>query len=625
MSLLDSVECPEDLKALPKKDLSLLAREIRNEILGVVASNGGHLSSNLGVVELTIALHRVFTSPNDKIVWDVGHQCYAHKILTGRRKVFSSLRQKGGISGFPKRLESKHDAFATGHASTSVSVALGIREAMELTGKQASVVAVIGDGSLTGGMAFEALSHAGELKKPLIVILNDNHMSISKNVGSISQYLSRFTMHKRYQSFKAGLDSFVMNIPLLGRSLSKLIAKIKKGMKSVLYKKNIFVELGFEYVGPLDGHNIVVLEKVLKDVKKLKGPVVMHVHTIKGYGYSFARRDPQAFHGTPPFNLVDGKVEKKSSITFTQSFSECLLQKARENDKIVAITAAMATGTGLIGFKHLYPNRFFDVGIAEEHAVTFAAGLSTENIIPFVAIYSTFMQRCVDQVIHDVALENLHVIFALDRSGAVPQDGETHQGAFDISIFRVVPNLSIIAPASNDEMKLMIDWAIKERGAVIIRYAKKNCPEECKAFSSPIIKGKGVFPFSHKKSKILLVCVGSIYEELRAAGSYLREEGVYVDIYNLRFIKPLDEKYFLKIAKKYSHIFLFEDGAKIGGVSEYLETLILKESLKNAKKIKVFAVAFPDSFLQVGTRNEILDDVGLSANAIVSFVMQNKN
>ena len=622
--LLDSIKDTEDLKALPKKDLPLLAREIRKEILNVVASNGGHLSSNLGVVELTIALHRVFESPNDKIVWDVGHQCYAHKILTGRKDVFSTLRQKGGISGFPKRSESLHDAFATGHASTSVSVALGMREAMELNGEHASVVAVIGDGSLTGGMAFEALSHAGELKKPLIVILNDNQMSISKNVGSISQYLSRFTMHKRYQSFKAGVDSFLMSIPLLGKSLSKLILKIKKGMKSILYKKNIFVELGFEYVGPLDGHNIGVLEKVLKNVKKLKGPVVMHVHTIKGYGYSFARRDPQAFHGTPPFNLIDGKVEKKSSITFTQSFASSLIKKARDNDKIVAITAAMASGTGLVDFKHLYPNRFFDVGIAEEHAVTFAAGLSTKKIIPFVAIYSTFMQRCVDQVFHDVALENLHVIFAVDRSGAVPQDGETHQGAFDISIFRAVPNLSIVAPASNIEMELMMSWAIKEKGAVIIRYAKKNCSDECVAFSSPIVKGRGVLSFSHKKSKILLVCVGSLYSEVRIAGGVLREEGVYVDIYNLRFIKPLDEKYFLNIAKKYSHVFLFEDGAKIGGISEYLETLILKENLKSAKKIKVFVTAFPDFFLKVGNRREILDDVGLSSDAMVSFVMENK-
>ena len=620
VTLLKNIKSPEDIKKLTKKELSQLANEIREEILSVVANNGGHLSSNLGVVELTIALHRVFSTPKDAIIWDVGHQAYAHKIITGRYSIFHTLRQKDGISGFPKREESEHDSFNTGHASTSISAATGISQAISILGDTSSVIAVIGDGALTGGMAFEAISCAGELKKPLIVILNDNQMSISQNTGSFAQYLSRFTMHSSYQNFKYYFDCFVNSIPLIGKKLILAIYAIKKGIKSIFYKHNMFVELGFEYVGPLDGHNIEVLEKVLKNVKKLKNPVVVHVRTIKGKGYPFAEANPISFHGTPPFNLVDGAVEKKDAITFTQSFSLSLIKEAKENDKIVSITAAMAEGTGLLAFKSLYANRFFDVGIAEEHAVTFAAGLSTKGLIPIVAIYSTFLQRSVDQIIHDVALQNLHVIFASDRAGAVPHDGETHQGAFDIAIFRSIPNITILSPSSNKEMELMMEWAIKENSPVIIRYPKKSCPKEEEEFSFPIVKGQGVMMKGEGRAKILLVCLGSRYEEVKEASVYLKGQSIEVDIYNLRFIKPFDERYFLKIVDKYEHVLVVEDGAKIGGMGEHIENVILKNNMECNRRVKTYVLAFPDLFLSQGRREEILEEACLSSSKIVDFV-----
>ncbi|MGP1415176.1 MAG: 1-deoxy-D-xylulose-5-phosphate synthase [Treponema sp.] len=623
MTLLEKIENPNDLKQLNKRELDVLSNEIRQEILHVVATNGGHLSSNLGVVELTISLHRVFSTPTDTIIWDVGHQAYAHKLITGRYKDFHTLRQKGGISGFPKREESLHDGFNTGHASTSISAAIGISQSLFLQNIEGAVVAVIGDGALTGGMAFEAISSAGELKRPLIVILNDNQMSISKNTGAMSQYLSRFTMHSGYQNFRYYFDSFVNAIPFIGKKISSVIYAIKKGIKSVFYKHNIFVELGFEYVGPLDGHNITVLEKVLKNVKKLKRPVVVHVRTIKGKGYPFAEANPQDFHGTPPFNLEDGMVERKSEITFTQSFSDSLIENAKKHENIVAITAAMASGTGLLAFKHLFPKRFFDVGIAEQHAVTFAAGLATRGIIPIVAIYSTFLQRSVDQIIHDVALQGLHVIFAVDRAGAVPHDGETHQGVFDISLFRCVPNISILSPSSDVEMKLMMDWALNEKKAVIIRYPKKSCPKEIHSFSYPMITGRGVFVTANEKNTTLLVCLGSIYGEVKEASDRLKEKCVDVDIYNLRFIKPFDEDYFIQAIQKYSHIFIFEDGAKIGGIGEYIEALILKVDMLEKRKRSVHVLGFPDTFLSQGTREEVLEEAGLSSSLIADFVLWN--
>lgn len=612
--ILDDINSPADVKKLSIQDVNKLAVEIRQEILDVVGKNGGHLASNLGVIELTLAIHRVFNSPGDAIVWDVGHQCYAHKIITGRYNQFSTLRKKNGISGFPKREESEHDTFNTGHASTSISAALGILEGKRLNSDNGKVIAVIGDGALTGGMAFEALCNAGEAKKDLIVIINDNKMSISKNTGALAEYLSRLTVHAGYQRFKYLFDSFIGAIPFIGQKLNDFIWRIKHGMKGIVYKNNIFVDLGFEYAGPLNGHNIKELEKVLYNVKKLKCPSVVLVETIKGRGYPFAEINPQAFHGIGPFNTADGKVEKNDAVTFTQAFGNALLKQAEQNEKLVAITAAMEEGTGLSAFKRKFPNRFFDTGITEEHAVTFAAGLAVSGIKPIVAIYSTFLQRAVDQVIHDTALQNLPVIFALDRSGAVPGDGETHQGLFDISLLRPVPNIVLLSPASNIEMSIMFEWAVTINKPVFIRYPKSACPHEIPEFSQKLKPGRGVIIKNSTKSNILITCTGGIYQEIKEAANILAYKGIFSDIYNLRFLKPIDEKYFINIAKKYTVVIFVEDGYKIGGISEYLNSLIQFEHIKT----EIFA--FKDSFFQHGTREEIFSDAGISAKQIAQKI-----
>ncbi len=547
--LLAAIDSPDALKALSHTEVKQLASEIRKEILTVVAANGGHLASNLGVIELTLALHRVFDSPKDAIIWDVGHQAYTHKLITGRYNKFSTLRKWDGLSGFPKREESEHDAFNTGHASTSISAALGILEGKRLAGDKGKVIAVIGDGALTGGMAFEGLCNASELKKDLIVILNDNKMSISKNTGALSEYLSRFTMHAGYQRFKYLFDTAVGAIPLIGDKLNAFIWRLKRGMKGIFYKNNIFVDLGFEFVGPLRGHNTIELEKVLKNVKNVKSPVVVLVETIKGRGYPLAELNPAGFHGIGPFNIADGKIEKKDAVSFTQAFSCALLNQAEQNKKIVAITAAMEAGTGLNLFHSKFKKRFYDVGIAEGHAVTFAAGLASVGMKPVVAIYSTFLQRAVDQVIHDVCLQNLPVVFALDRAGATPQDGETHQGLFDISLLRPIPNMTVLCPASKKEMELMLDWAFKQNSPIAIRYPKASCPKEIKEFEAEIKTGCGILIKKSAKSKTLIVCTGGIYSEAVEACNNLAHKEIFTDIYNLRFAKPIDKESFLPFYK----------------------------------------------------------------------------
>jgi len=612
-NLLTGIYGPEDLKTLSNKEVKQLASEIREEILNTVAHNGGHLASNLGVIELTLALHRIFSSPHDAIIWDVGHQSYTHKIITGRYTRFSTLRQKDGISGFPKREESSHDAFNTGHASTSISAALGILEGKRLLDNDGKVIAVIGDGALTGGMAFEALSNAGELKNDLIVILNDNKMAIGKNTGAFSEYLSRLTMHVGYQRFKYLFDTALGAIPLIGTKLNAFIWRIKRGMKGIFYKNNIFVDLGFEYVGPLNGHNISRLEKVLKNVKKLHVPVVVLVETIKGYGYPYAEINPAAFHGIGPFNTADGKIEKSDAITFTQAFSKALVNLAEKNEKITAITAAMEEGTGLAPFHHKFEKRFFDVGIAEEHAVTFAAGLAAAGLRPVTAIYSTFIQRSIDQIIHDTALQNLPVIFALDRAGAVPGDGETHQGIFDISLLRPVPNMAVLCPASEKEVNLMLEWALRQDQPTAIRYPKSSCPKEKKEFSLPILTGRGVLIKNADKNKILIACTGGIYSEVKEASNMLAHKGIFTDIYNIRFAKPVDEPYFLQLAENYSFILFVEDGCEIGGIAAYLNGLVISR----INGVQTCVMAFADMFFPHGTRSEIFAAAGLSPEHIV--------
>ncbi|MBR5647279.1 MAG: 1-deoxy-D-xylulose-5-phosphate synthase [Treponema sp.] len=615
--MLETITSPSDIKKLSQKELKVLASQIREKIIQTVAKNGGHLASNLGVVELTIALHRVFNSPDDAIIWDVSHQCYAHKLLTGRYKSFDTLRTKNGISGFTNTKESPHDFFINGHSSTSISSALGLLTAWNLNNNNHKVIAVIGDGALTGGMAFEGLSHAGQLCKNLIVVLNDNQMSIDHNTGSISRYLSRLSMSPRYQSFRYKVDKIIDKIPYLGPRLEKFIFRFKRSLKGLLLTNNLFTDLGFEYVGPLDGHNELSMEKIFKKVQKLHRPVVVHVVTKKGKGYSPAENNPEIFHGIGPFQTSDGKVDNFEPLSFTEAFSNIIVNEAEQNDKIVGITAAMSKGTGLAYFSKKFPDRFFDVGIAEEHAVTFAGGLAAGGLIPVVCIYSTFIQRAVDQIIHDVVLQKAHVIFMLDRAGAVPNDGVTHQGIFDISLFLPVPELEILSPSTSKDLYLCFKYALKSDSAVIIRYPKLSCPRELSEQQLKFDRGRGILIPSEKKSnakKILIVCTGGMYTEVLEA---VNKSNSVCDIYILRFIKPFDEKYFLKLASDYKGIVFVEDGVKIGGISEYLSLLLNKNKFFNVK-----ILAFDNRFYEHGNRNQILEEAGLSIKSILSAIKE---
>jgi len=632
-SLLSKISSPDDLKKLKQKELNTLAQEIREKIVSTVAGNGGHLSSNLGVVELSIALHRVFNSPDDKIVWDVGHQCYAHKLLTGRFSSFSSLRKEGGLAGFPKRSESEHDAFNTGHSSTSISAALGLLAADRLQGGKTCAIAVIGDGALTGGLAYEALSHAGHLGLPLIVILNDNKMSINANVGGLSKYLSRLSLKTNYQIFRRNFDMLAKKIPFIGEAFFSLVLRLKRAVKAVFYIDNFFVDLGFEYVGPIGGHNIQTLTEVLKDARRLNRPVVIHVITRKGKGYGFAEDDPDSYHGVGSFSVDGGLAnlrlaeqagKQERRLTFTESFSKAVLAACERDKRVVAVTAAMRTGTGLSALAQKFPDRFFDVGIAEEHAVTFAAALAARGLKPVVAVYSTFVQRAVDQVIHDAALQKLPVILALDRAGFVGADGETHQGLFDIALFRSAPNTTILAPASEIEMKLMLDWALEqETGPVIIRYPKAQCPtnEELGMRNEGLVKGRGVWVSKNANAKVCIAFTGSLYNQAREAAAILRERGIAADLYNLRFLKPVDEDYLAEIFDSYELVCIAEEGMREGGFGEYAAALARSRNCKAALVLAAVESGFLENEKALGTREELLSINGLDGNGIAETII----
>jgi 1-deoxy-D-xylulose-5-phosphate synthase len=615
---LPLIRGPSDLQNLDFSQLYDLAAEIRSVIIETVMRNGGHLASNLGVVELTIALHRVFDSPEDKMVWDVGHQCYAHKLLTGRAADFATLRQKNGLAGFPKRSESAHDAFNTGHASTSISAALGILAGERQRGLKNRVVAVIGDGALTGGLAYEALSHAGQLQLPLIIILNDNRMAIGPNVGSLSRHLSRLTMKSHYQTFRRTFDRAVKKIPYIGEILFKGIVRLKRAVKAVFYTNNFFVDLGFEYVGPVDGHHIRDLEQVLQDVRALERPVVVHVITRKGKGDDKAENDPSAFHGVEAVSARTDTPGGMFTGTYTQAFSDAITAAARRDSRVVAITAAMEKGAGLSPFKKEFPGRFFDVGIAEGHAVTFAAGLAAAGAKPVAAIYSTFMQRAVDQVIHDVALQNLPVVFAVDRAGFVGGDGETHQGLFDISIFRSVPNLAILCPATAPELALMLDWALDRNAPVIIRYPKAQT--RFAAHCPPLENGRGIYLHSDEtrpsppRADICIAFTGGLLAEADGAAQILAERGIPCALYNLRFIKPVDEAYLTEQINRFKVFIIAEEGAAQGGFAEYAAAL----ALRHGSQTKIIPLSAPDTFLPQATRAELLEAAALSAPQIAT-------
>ncbi len=620
--MLAEIKSPDDIKNLSQKEIKNLASEIRKTIIDVVGNNGGHLASNLGVVELTIALHRVFESPNDALIWDVSHQSYTHKLLTGRYKEFFSLRSDDGLSGFTRHEESVHDFFDEGHASTSISQGLGLLTSWSLQHKNGKVIVIIGDGALTGGMALEALSNAGQLAKNLIVVLNDNQMSIDKNTGAISRYLSRLTMSHQYQFLKKSLSKNAGKI----KFLNKIIFRLKRCVKGLFLSNNLFSNFGFDYFGPFNGHDEAELEKIFKKVKQTENPTVVHVVTKKGKGYSPAEDHPEKFHGVGPMCLTDGSVEKFDSLSFTEAFSESLMALAQKRDDIVCITAAMTKGTGLDVFARHYPDRFFDVGIAEEHAVTFGGGLAKGGLLPIVCIYSTFMQRAVDQVIHDISLQNVHVILVLDRAGAVPYDGETHQGIFDIALFRGIPNVQILSPVSACDIEKCLNWAAEQKNSVIIRYPKLSCPNEQKIFNSPCEIGRGLFVSckdfapslsvnfedSTNYKKLLFVCTGGMYSEVLVSSRALLLKNICVDIFTLRFIKPFDSEYFISIAKSYDAIVLVEDGIKTGGISEEIALNLYKNGIKNFS-----IMAFSEKFISNGTRNHVLKEAGLSSEFLI--------
>ncbi|HHT02417.1 MAG TPA: 1-deoxy-D-xylulose-5-phosphate synthase [Firmicutes bacterium] len=614
MAQLDDIKGPGDLRGLTTAQLTDLADQLRRRIIETVAETGGHLASNLGVVELTLALHTVFDSPSDRLIWDVGHQSYTHKLITGRADRFATLRQYGGLSGFPKRSESPHDACETGHSSTSISVALGIATARDLKGEKYSVVAVIGDGSLTAGMAFEALNHAGEAGRDLLVVLNDNSMSISANVGGLPSYLSRIRTDPAYYRVKADVEAALRKIPAVGPSVARAAERIKDSLKYLVVPGVVFEELGFTYLGPIDGHNIPALQEVFRRARQTSGPVLVHVITEKGRGYEPAVREPDIFHGIGPFDVVSGRpIKKPSPPSYTEVFGSQLVELAENEPRLVAVTAAMSDGTGLKEFARRFPERFFDVAIAEQHAVTFAAGLARAGLRPVVAIYSTFLQRSYDQIVHDVCLSRLPVIFAIDRAGLVGQDGETHQGAFDIPYLRHIPNMCLMAPADENELRHMLATALALDGPVAIRYPRGpgvGVPLEGGAHALPV--GKAVLLRSG--SDLAIIALGQPVAAALEASEQLRRQGISASVVNARWVKPLDENLLLELARGTGNLLTVEDGAGQAGFgSAVLETLA-----RHGVAARVACLALPDEFVPHGSQMELRRAVGIDSQGIAA-------
>lgn len=616
-TILEAINKPQDLKKLSNEQIKILAEEIRHFLICSVSKTGGHLAPSLGVVELTLAIHKVFNSPIDKIVWDVGHQSYVHKIVTGRRNEFSTLRQFGGISGFPKITESEHDVFGTGHSSTSISAALGMALARDIQGDKENVLAVIGDGSLTGGQAYEALNHAGHSGTNMIVILNDNEMSIAKNVGAISEYLSKMRTEPKYTKVKQDIEFLLRRIPAIGDSVAKTVERVKDSLRYLLVPGVLFEELGFNYVGPIDGHNFELLSEVLEKAKKMQGPILIHVLTCKGKGYRPAECNPGKFHGVGPYCVESGEIVKGDSTpTYTTVFGDTLLELATQDSRIVAITAAMPEGTGLKKFAAQFPKRFFDVGIAEQNAVTMAAGMATRGIRPVVALYSTFAQRAYDQILHDICLQNLPVIFALDRAGIVGEDGPTHHGLFDYSYLRHIPNLVIMAPKDENELRHMLFTATKINHPVAIRYPRGS--------GLGVSLDKPVRQFSIGEAEelktgndIVFLTVGSMVAPCITASEILASKGIQAGVVNARFIKPLDEEMIRKLSREARVIITVEENMLAGGfgsaVLEYIHT-------QNFNWVKVLRLGIQDQFIEQGKRAQLLEKYGLTAEGIASSV-----
>ncbi|MBM7855499.1 1-deoxy-D-xylulose-5-phosphate synthase [Desulfohalotomaculum tongense] len=613
MNLLDSIYSPQDVKALSSRQLQILAGELREEIIKTVSKNGGHLAPNLGVVELTLAIHRVFDTSKDKIIFDVGHQCYVHKLLTGRRKEFHTLRQYGGLSGFPRCAESIHDAFGTGHSSTSISAALGMAVARDLRRENYSVVALIGDGAMTGGMAFEALNHAGHLGKDLIVILNDNEMSIGENVGGLSKYLTRIRTDPMYSRGKDEIENLLKKLPI-GKQVLKVAERLKDSLKYLVVPGMLFEELGFTYLGPIDGHNIEEVTSILKQARAMKGPVLVHVITRKGKGYKPAEENPDKFHGVGPFDIVSGEVNKKNGApTYTSVFSDTLVNLAGQDERILAITAAMAGGTGLSQFAERYPERFFDVGIAEQHAVTLAAGMASSGYKPVVAIYSTFMQRAYDQVLHDVCLQNLPVVFAIDRAGIVGDDGATHQGVFDITFMRSIPNLTVMVPKDENELQHMLKTALEHPGPCAVRYPRGS-GVGCSMDETPLALPMGKAEVLRRGSDITLVAVGNMVPVIEEAARELAKLGVQATVINARFVKPLDEECIAHYAGRTGRVITVEEHVLAGGFGSAVLEMLESRGLSG---VKVTRFGIGDEFVEHGHPSIMQEQYGLTAGSIL--------
>ena len=613
--VLEKINQVNDIKKIPPEEYDTLAEEIRQFLITKISQTGGHLASNLGVVELTMALHLCFDFPKDKVVWDVGHQSYTHKLLTGRKAGFDELRKYGGMSGFPKRKESDCDSFDTGHSSTSISAGIGLVAARDLRGSDEHVISVIGDGALTGGMAYEALNNASRLKKNFIIILNDNNMSIAENVGGVSEYLNGLRTNEAYTNFKTGVEQSLNRIPG-GTHLANQLKKTKSGIKQLFIPGMFFEDMGVTYLGPVDGHDIGKLQEVLKKAKKVKGAVLVHVLTKKGKGYLPAERHPSRFHGAEPFDIETGLPSKKrKKANYQDVFSTCMVKLGQRNKNVVAITAAMPDGTGLKRFKNIYPERFFDVGIAEEHAVTFAAGLAAGGMRPIFAVYSSFLQRAYDQVLHDVCIQNLPVVFAIDRAGLVGSDGETHQGIFDLSYLSSIPNMHIMAPKNKWELSDMLKFAVEFDGPIALRYPRGEAYDGLKDFRKPIEYGKS--EFLYEEEDIAILAVGSMVKTAEEVRHKLKDMGYNCSLVNARFVKPIDTEIIKELSKEHRLLVTMEENVRSGGYGEKVRDFVEDHEIP----VHLLTIALPDEYVEHGNVALLYEEVGIDAESVTKRIV----
>ncbi len=620
--VLEKIEKPNDIKKLEKSEWPILAEEIRDFLIHRIAENGGHLASNLGVVELTMAMHLYFQLPEDKIIWDVGHQCYTHKLLTGRKEGFESLRKFRGLSGFPKRRESECDSFDTGHSSTSISVGLGYAEAREIMGGNYKVISVIGDGALTGGMAYEALNNASRLKTNFIIVLNDNNMSISENVGGLSRHLGNLRTADAYQGLKTGVTNSLNKIPIYGERIVSHIRRTKSSIKQLFIPGMLFENMGITYLGPVDGHNISGMLRIFREASKVNGAVVVHIITQKGKGYLPAEHHPARFHGAEPFEIETGlPLHPRTKANYTNVFSTVMRKLGERDEKVVAITAAMKDGTGLKRFHNMFPERFFDVGIAEGHAVTFAAGLAASGFKPIVAVYSSFLQRAYDQILHDVCIQDLPVVFAIDRAGIVGSDGETHQGIFDLSYLSSIPNMNIMAPKNKWELSDMIKFAVDFKHPIAVRYPRGEAYEGLKEFRSKIVYGKS--EIIYLENQIALLAVGSMVKAAVEVRNQLKEKGYHCTLINMRFVKPLDTEMLEQLIGNHKLLVTMEENVLSGGFGQQLAQYITQKNKQQIDtNLKIINIAIPDVYVEHGNVEILRKEIGIDTESVINKILE---